>query len=110
MFCSSIAFGQTVDASGQSKEVVLNNNELKVVKFVSRPKGNVCGIGMHHHAPHLTVALTDAKVKITDSGGKSQEVTIKSGAAIWFEAETHAVINTGNKPTKFLLVYLKNQE
>ncbi len=62
---------------------------------------------MHHHEPHLTVLLTDAKVRITPEEGESQIVEVKSGTSIWFESETHSVINLGDQPTKMVLVYLK---
>lgn len=108
LFCYSTSFAQKSDhnADGSGK-VVLNNDKVEVVQFVSKPQGNVCGLGKHHHDAHLTVALTDAKVLITKPDGKQQTAEIPAGASIWFEAGTHSVINEGNKETKFLLIYLK---
>ena len=86
---------------------MLDNDKMKVVKYVGNPQEEVCGSGMHFHDAHLTVALTDAKVLITETDGTTQEVEIPAEAAIWFEAGTHAAINSGSSPTKFLLIYLK---
>ena len=110
LLCTSVSFAQesnhNVDGSGK---VILDNSKVEVVQYVGQSQDNVCGIGKHHHDAHLTVALTDAKLLITLPDGKQQTVEIPSGAAIWFEAGTHSVINEGNKETKFLLVYLKNK-
>lgn len=103
IFCSAISFGGT----GDDGQVLVDNDKLKVVKFTGEPYGNVCGIGTHFHKAHLTVALTDAKVLITSPDGKQQEVEIPAEAAVWFDAGSHAAINSGDKPTKFLLIYLK---
>ena len=107
LLCSSLAFSQTDFNADNSGTLVLSNDKVEVVKYVGDPHGNVCGIGKHHHEAHLTVALTDAKVLITTPDGKQQTAEIPAGAAIWFEAGTHSVINEGTKETKFLLVYLK---
>jgi hypothetical protein len=107
VFYCSVSFGQNIDNKEANKEILLDNNKMKVVKYVGKSQGEVCGNGMHHHEAHLTVALTDAKVLITSPDGKKQEVEIPAEAAIWFEAGTHEAINTGDTATKFLLVYLK---
>lgn len=88
-------------------KIILENESLKVIEHLSVPQGDVCGIGMHFHEPHLTVVLTDAKVQITSEGGESQEVEVRSGTSLWFDSETHSVINTGESPTKMLLIYPK---
>lgn len=106
--CSSNSFAQKSNhnADGSGK-VVLDNDKVQVVQYVGEPYNNVCGLGEHHHDAHLTVALNDAKVLITEPDGKQQTAEIPAGASIWFEAGTHSVINEGNKQTKFLLIYLK---
>ena len=97
-----------VQVSSDSKEtVIIDNERMKVVEFVSMPQGDVCGAGMHHHEPHLTVVLSDAKVQITSDNGESQSVEVPVGTSMWFESETHSVVNTGENPTKMILVFLK---
>jgi mannose-6-phosphate isomerase-like protein (cupin superfamily) len=94
--------------SGESAEkVILDNEKMKVIQHFSMPNGDVCGEGIHRHEPHLTVVLTDAKVRITPQEGESQIVEVKSGTSIWFESETHSVTNLGDQPTKMILIYLK---
>jgi oxalate decarboxylase/phosphoglucose isomerase-like protein (cupin superfamily) len=107
LFLSSLLMGQSDKTFGSNEKVIIDNDKLKVIEYFSMPQGNVCGEGMHYHEPHLTVVLSDAKVLITPENGESQTVEVKSGASIWFDSETHSVINTGDKPTRMLLVYVK---
>lgn len=104
--CGSI-LAQNAESHESWEKVILENDKLKVIEHFGLPSGDVCGEGMHHHEPHLTVLLSDAKVQITPEEGESQIVELKSGTSIWFEAETHSVTNLGNKSTKMILVYLK---
>ncbi len=105
-FCSSL-LAQNLESSELGEKVILDNEKMRVIEHFSMPTSDVCGEGMHHHEPHLTVLLTDAKVRITPKEGESQIVEVKSGTSIWFESETHSVINLGDQPTKMILVYLK---
>ncbi|MBN2598165.1 MAG: cupin domain-containing protein [Marinifilaceae bacterium] len=108
MIICSLAYGQGTKTSNESEKILVDNDKLKVVEFVSNPEGNVCGIGIHHHEPHLTIALTDAKVRITPENGEPKELEVKSGTSIWFDTdETHSVVNSGDNPVKMILVYLK---
>ena len=104
----AVANGQNPVFNQSEGEVIIDNDKMKVVEHVSQPKGDVCGLGMHHHEPHLTIVLTDAKVRITPENGEPQEMEVKSGTSIWFDtAETHSVANIGDQPTRMVLVYLK---
>lgn len=108
-FCVSAALAQSNGNTNENGKILVDNDKVKVVEFVAAPKANVCGPGMHFHKPHLTVALTNAKVLITTPGGKKREAEIPANAALWFDAGTHTAINTGDAETKLLLVYLKEQ-
>ncbi len=108
LFLCAVAIGQNPVTNEPGEKVIIDNEEMKVVEHISQPKGDVCGVGMHHHEPHLTIVLTDAKVRITAKNGEPQEMEVKSGTSIWFDAaETHSVSNIGDHPTKMILVYLK---
>src|SRR5690606_2667865 len=107
-FACSTGFGQLSpnnrDGSGT---VLLDNDRLEVIQYVSKAGKDVCGIGKHHHRAHLTVALTDAQLSTFDESGTLQQAEIPAGAAIWFEAGTHSALNNGEGETKFLLIYPK---
>jgi len=104
---SICAFGQKMDPMTKAEQLVLDNKQIRVVEYVAEPQGDVCGKDMHHHKPHLTVVLSDAKVVITTPEGKLQEVEVPFGTALWSEEETHSVVNKGTSPTKMLLVFTK---
>jgi hypothetical protein len=87
--------------------VILENNKVKVTEYVSNPGKDICGKGKHTHAPHLSILLTDAKVALTTSDGKTQIVDVKAGTTFWSEAETHIAINRGSKVAKAYIVEVK---
>ena len=88
-------------------KTVLENDKLKVVEYASTPGKDACGKGMHSHAPHLTIFLTDAFVSVTTTDGKTQDFALKAGFTLWTEADTHIAINKGNKPLRAYLVEVK---
>ncbi len=88
-------------------KVVFENDQTRVLEFVSRPRTAVCGVGKHSHPAHLTIALSDAKVRVTLPDGKTVEATNKLGDVFWSEAETHAVENIGGANMRALIVEFK---
>jgi beta-alanine degradation protein BauB len=88
--------------------VALENDRTRVLEFVSRPRTEVCGVGKHSHPAHLTVALTDAKVRVTLPDGRKIIATNKSGDVFWSEAETHTVENIGGSEVRALIVEYKD--
>jgi quercetin dioxygenase-like cupin family protein len=62
---------------------------------------------MHSHPASVAVFITDGKVKFTDPSGKSQDVTVKAGQAMYTPAQTHNPENTGDAPFELILVELK---
>ncbi len=88
-------------------KVILENDKVKVTEYVSTPGKDVCGKGKHTHPAHLSIFLTDAKARLIMANGKTQDFDMKAGTAFWSEAETHMVINNGNKSAKVYLVEVK---
>jgi len=88
--------------------VAFENDKLRVLEFNSRPGMGVCGSGVHSHPPHLTVALSAAKVRVKLPGGKTFVGENKLGDVFWSEAETHEVENISGKDSRALLVELKS--
>jgi hypothetical protein len=115
LFLSAICFlgfamygkSQHNNIASDTIKVILENDKLKVTEYVSTPGKDVCGKGMHSHAAHLTIFLTDAIVRQTTSDGKTQDFDLKSGTAFWSDAGTHIAINNGNKSAKVYLVEVK---
>ena len=110
---ATIASSETVaqDAAKTQPEafrVVFENEKTRVLEFVSRPRTEVCGVGKHSHPAHLTVALSDAKVRITLPDGKKIVATNKPGDVFWSEPETHTVENIGGNDVRALIIEFKD--
>jgi hypothetical protein len=90
-----------------SYQVVLDNDNVRVLEFQSRPGLGVCGTGLHSHPSHLTVLLTDAKVKDTQNG-RTMIVSNKAGDTFWSPAITHETENIGGAEVRALIVELKS--
>jgi quercetin dioxygenase-like cupin family protein len=88
--------------------VVFENDKARVLEFVSRPGTPVCGIGKHSHPAHLTIALSDAKVRVTLADGKTIEASNVLGDVFWSEAETHSVENISGSNVRALIVEIKS--
>lgn len=88
-------------------KVALENARLRVLEYTSRPGMGVCGQGMHSHPAHLTVVLTDARVRVKLPDGKVIEDSNRAGDVFWSEAETHEVENVSGRNVRALLVELK---
>jgi len=110
-------FGVSADALAQdatkvnrrSYRVVFENDQVRVIEYVSRPGLGICGLGMHSHPDHLTVLLTDAKAKLTLPDGKTMFGQNKAGDVFWDPAATHTVENVGGSGTRAYLVEMKTK-
>jgi hypothetical protein len=102
------AHGQDAAAvQPRAYRVVLDNDHLRVLDFVSRPGMGVCGTGLHSHPAHLSIALTAAKVRVKTADGKVFVGENKAGDVFWSEAETHETENLTGREVRGLIVELK---
>jgi len=97
-----------VTAEPGSYRVVFENARVRVLEFVSRPRTTVCGVGKHSHPAHLTIALSDARVRVTRADGKQFDAANQLGDVFWSEAETHTVENVGGHVMRALIVEIKD--
>ena len=88
-------------------KIVFENDKVRVIEHVSKPRLGVCGTGFHTHPPHLTVCLTDVKAKVTLQGKEPFVAENKSGDVFWDPGGAHTVENLGGRDTKVYLVELK---
>src|SRR5258708_30388804 len=77
--------------------VVFENDRMRVLEFRSRPGMALCGVGKHSHPAHLTVALSDARVRVTLQDGREVVATNKLCAVFWREPETHVAEHIGSE-------------
>ena len=62
---------------------------------------------MHSHPDHIVYILNDGKLKLTPLKGKTQELDLKAGQAIWMDATSHTAENLGKTDVHLLVVELK---
>jgi hypothetical protein len=91
----------------QSHRVLLENDRVRVLEYVSQPKGGVCGVDRHSHPPHVTIILEAARDRVTSGDGKAEVADLKVGDVFWSDAETHTDVNIGTTESKLIVVELK---
>ena len=102
---ASTALAQQPDLAGG--KVVFENDKVRVISHLARPRAGVCGTGLHSHPPHLTVILTDVRAKVTLQGKDPFIDEQKAGATFWDPGGAHVVENLGSRDSKVYLVELK---
>ncbi|MFO1306807.1 MAG: hypothetical protein U1F54_24050 [Burkholderiales bacterium] len=90
-------------------KVLVDNDQVRVLEYIGKPRAGVCGAGMHSHPDHVTVVTTPAKVKVTLPDGKSFVAENKPGDVFFEPAGTHLVENIGSRETRSLLIELKKK-
>ena len=94
----------------RSYKVMFENDKMRVLEYVAGPNLPVCGIGKHSHPQHLTMQLTDAKVKVTGADGKPFVVEAKAGDMFWSPAETHSTENLSGTTVRAYIVEFKDKD
>jgi len=102
---ASAAMAQQPDPG--AGKVVFENDKVRVISHLGRPRQGVCGTGLHSHPPHLTIALTDVRAKVTLQGKEPFIDEAKAGATFWDPGGAHVVENLGSRDSKVYLVELK---
>ena len=79
------------------------NDQMRVLKVTFEPGATA---KMHHHPKHMAYVLKGGKLKMT-SEGKSQNLDLKEGSAVFLDAQNHEATNIGNTLIELLVVELK---
>jgi beta-alanine degradation protein BauB len=103
---SAVEAQDAAQVQPQAYRVGLDNDQMRVLDFVSRPGMGVCGSGVHSHPPHLTVALSDCRVHVRENG-KDFIAENKLGDVFWSPAVTHETENVSGRDVRALIVELK---
>ena len=79
------------------------NNRMRVLKVIFEPGATA---KMHHHPQHMVYVIKGGKLKLT-SEGKSQDLDLKEGSAVFLDAQNHEAANIGSSVIEMLVVELK---
>ena len=99
-----------VTSAPRSFRAVLENDSVRVLEYKSGPGLGVCGQGMHYHPDRVTVLLTGAKAKITNTDGKTVVREFPAGHVFFGSAENHSTENIGGSGTRIYIIELKGKE
>jgi hypothetical protein len=97
-------------AEGAGRRVVLENESVRALEFVSAPSSGVCGAGRHWHPAHVTVFLTPGRVQVTRPDGSTARFERTVGDVIWAAAGEHEVENAGDFELRILNVEVKSKD
>lgn len=121
----AVFFFSGIAVNAQTSKVLIDNDQMKLTEYTSKPGESVCGEGRHTHGDHATILLTDAKVKTvqadnttlieTYSAGKHSYSVLQDGkttvmttdGSFWAKAATHQVTNIGNNVMRFYIIETK---
>ena len=93
----------------RSYKVLFENERVRLLEYISKPGLGVCGQGRHYHPAHLSIPLTDGKVKVT-AGAKTFTAEGKAGEAFWEPEVWHTVENVGRGEMRAYMVELKGKD
>jgi beta-alanine degradation protein BauB len=95
---------QSITDVSKTSKVVLDNDKVHVVDFVSNP-GDKNAI--HTHPDYLIYVIEGGTTKATTQDGKSENLVFKKGQTLWRKATTHITENVGKTKIHLLLVEFK---
>lgn len=105
VFAAKTAMAQDpVKVDPKHYKVELENDQVRVLRITYGPHEKSV---MHNHPAGQVIYLTDAHVKFTLPGGKTQESHAKAGETSWAAAGKHLPENLSDKPLEGILVELK---
>jgi hypothetical protein len=99
-----------VKLAPKNYRVAFENDQVRVLEYYSRPGVGLCGQGRHYHPAHLTMALTDAKAKVTLDDGKTLIAENKAGDMFWAPAGMHTVENVSGSDVRAYIVETKDAQ
>jgi beta-alanine degradation protein BauB len=85
-------------------KVLLENDTVRVLEVRMRQGAKS---EMHSHPRSVAICLNDQRLKFTFPNGKSEDVDLKRGQAIWLDELSHSVQNTGREDVNAVVVELK---
>jgi hypothetical protein len=90
--------------------VVLENEKVRVLEFISRPGMGICGEGIHSHPARLTIVMNGYQARSSTAKSPAKTRQRKDGEVFWSEAVTHKVENVGKTTSRTLIVEVKTPD
>ena len=93
-----------ISVAPNNYRVLLENDRVRLLEYRGKPGDKA---EMHSHPDTIAYGLTDIKARFAFPDGQTMDIEIKAGEAMFNNAFTHTVENTGNSEGRVLLVELK---
>lgn len=88
-------------------KLVMENDRVRVFEVTFKPGQKTV---MHGHPDHVVYVLDDYKLNLMLPDGKSQEVPLTAGQALWIGAGPHAAQNIGTTAGRAIVIELKEPQ
>lgn len=99
------AIGQDpVSVDPNHYKVEFENDRVRVLRITYGPHEKS---EMHTHPESVGVCLTDVHGRFTFPDGKTEEIQLPAGQAMWFESTEHLPENLSDQPLEVVFVELK---
>jgi len=96
--------GDPLKVASDVSKLLMENNRVRV--FIAKFQPGVKA-AMHSHPDHVIYVLNGSKIKMTSPGKKATDIELKTGQAIFLEAQSHEVVNIGKTNLELLIIELK---
>ena len=107
LFAAAPALGQdAVQTDREKYRAILENECVRVLEYNDRPGERT---HPHRHPAFVLYALSGFKRALTLPDGKVLKREFEPGDIMWSEEQTHIGENTGDTPTRVIIVELKKQ-
>jgi quercetin dioxygenase-like cupin family protein len=90
-------------AAANVSKHIMENDRVRVLEATFKP-GDVAKT--HHHPDHVMYVLKGGKLKMS-SEGKTNEMDLTAGQAVFLKAQDHEVENIGKTTVDIIVVELK---
>ena len=84
-------------------KLVAENERMRVLKTTFKPGATA---KMHHHPQHMVYVLKGGKLRMV-SEGKTQELALEEGQAVFLAEQNHEATNIGDTTIDLIVVEMK---
>jgi beta-alanine degradation protein BauB len=109
-FLLARVFAQSPAQPRAVNRVAFENEKVRVLDYQAGPRAPACGFGKHSHPAHLTILLTDAKVRVVGPDGKATVEDGKAGDMFWEPAATHEVEDVSGNNSRCYVIEIKDKD
>ncbi len=85
-------------------ELLLENNRVRVLRVSFRPGEKAA---MHSHPDYITYVTKSGELRMTSPSGDIETMSFEAGKAVYFNAESHEVENSGSSEVEAIVIEIK---